>query len=98
MTRMPVSGPGLFHPFLYARPTKIWMKRYGTGSGSDRVVLWDARSTPRPVATAPGTVPARPSVHSTSWCAPHIDNEQGKHFPFSILHFSFVIGEEHLRQ
>jgi hypothetical protein len=34
------------------------MKRYGTGSGSDRVVLWKARSTPRPVATAPGIVPA----------------------------------------
>ena len=49
------------------------MKWYGTGSGSDRVVLWDARSTPRPVATAPGNVPARPSVHSTSWCPAYID-------------------------
>src|SRR5262245_9825461 len=113
---------------LYTRHTKIWMKRYGTGSGSDRVVLWDARSigarslplpvpyrrvllsTPhlgaplarlapgryrsryrtgasfcplhilvrrslawRRVATAPVPVPASRSVHSTSWCAAHID-------------------------
>src|SRR6266545_7103378 len=57
---------------LYTRHTKIWMKRYSTGSGGDRVVLWEVRSTPRPVATAPGTVPARPSVHSTSWRPAHI--------------------------
>ncbi len=49
---------------LYERHTKMWMKRYGTGSGSDRVVLWDARSTPRPVATAPGTDSASLSVYA----------------------------------
>ena len=30
------------------------------------MVLWDARSTARPVAAAPGTVPARPSAAAAS--------------------------------
>ncbi len=52
--------------YLYERHTKIWMKRYGTGSGSDRVVLWDARSNG--ARSLPLPVPYRRALPST----PHL--------------------------
>ncbi len=51
---------------VYIRHTKIWMKRYGTGSGSDRVVLWNARSTG--ARSLPLPVPYRRALPST----PHL--------------------------
>jgi hypothetical protein len=61
-----VTGQARTNIDLYARHTKIWMKRYGTGSGSDRVVLWDARFTG--ARSLPLPVPYRRALPST----PHL--------------------------
>ena len=50
---------------LYAWHTKNWMKRYGTGSGSDRVVLGDARSVG--ARSLPLPVPYRRALPSTPY-------------------------------
>jgi len=45
---------------IIVRPETV-VKRYSTGSGSDRAPCREGVSMWRPVATAPGTVPMAPS-------------------------------------